>query len=103
MSVSLMKVSLSVGVLGFLAYCVYFDRKRRSDPNFKTKLRESEFIFLSSINFYANQFLYLERLREKQSSESKGGSEIPLFKDPSEMQAYFLKEVQASDEYLQLG
>jgi import receptor subunit TOM20 len=25
---------------GFLAYCVYFDRKRRSDPNFKTKLRE---------------------------------------------------------------
>ena len=29
-------------VVGFLGYCVYFDRKRRSDPNFKKKLRESK-------------------------------------------------------------
>lgn len=30
------------GVCGalFVAYCVYFDRKRRSDPQFKEKLRE---------------------------------------------------------------
>ena len=31
-----------VGVF-FIGYCVYFDRKRRSDPNFKTKLRESNY------------------------------------------------------------
>lgn len=28
--------------LGFLGYCFYFDRKRRSDPDFKRKLIESE-------------------------------------------------------------
>ncbi len=30
------------GVCGALliAYCIYFDRKRRSDPHFKEKLRE---------------------------------------------------------------
>lgn len=30
------------GVCGalFVAYCIYFDRKRRSDPRFKEKLRE---------------------------------------------------------------
>lgn len=28
--------------LCFLGYCIYFDKKRRSDPNFKQKLRESK-------------------------------------------------------------
>ena len=33
---------LCAGVAGalFIGYCVYFDKKRRSDPNFKRKLRE---------------------------------------------------------------
>lgn len=33
------------GIFGtfFLGYCVYFDRKRRSDPLFKEKLLESKF------------------------------------------------------------
>lgn len=32
------------GICGtfFLGYCVYFDRKRRSDPMFKQKLLESK-------------------------------------------------------------
>ena len=34
------------GICGtfFLGYCIYFDRKRRSDPLFKQKLRESKVI-----------------------------------------------------------
>ena len=33
------------GVCGtfFLGYCIYFDKKRRSDPQFKQKLLESKF------------------------------------------------------------
>jgi len=33
----------------FIGYCIYFDKKRRSDPDFKKKLRESKLslIFLS--------------------------------------------------------
>ncbi len=27
----------------FIGYCIYFDHKRRSDPNFKEKLRESKY------------------------------------------------------------
>ena len=32
------------GVAGtlFIGYCIYFDRKRRSDPLFRQKLKESE-------------------------------------------------------------
>ena len=43
-----MRIPTSLGVaaagagLCFIGYCIYFDRKRRSDPNFKQKLRESK-------------------------------------------------------------
>ena len=32
------------GICGtaFIGYCIYFDKKRRSDPDFKKKLRESK-------------------------------------------------------------
>ena len=42
-------LSRNVGVMvagglgvAFLGYCIYFDRKRRSDPDFKKKLIESK-------------------------------------------------------------
>jgi import receptor subunit TOM20 len=41
----------AAGLVGVVAYCVYFDRKRRSDPLFKQKLRESE----SSIDLCLNE------------------------------------------------
>ena len=43
-----MRIPASIGVaaagagLCFIGYCIYFDRKRRNDPNFKQKLRESK-------------------------------------------------------------
>ena len=49
---SLGKISLAGAALGFVAYCVYFDRKRRSDPDFKRKLKES-----MSINLFMYLFL----------------------------------------------
>lgn len=34
-------VGIAVGIAGiFVGYCFYFDQKRRSDPDFKKKLRE---------------------------------------------------------------
>lgn len=40
------------GICGtfFLGYCIYFDRKRRSDPQFKQKLRESKVINICYIS-----------------------------------------------------
>ncbi len=43
----LSKATIGVAAAGvglFLAYCVYFDKKRRSDPEFKNKLRQSMFL-----------------------------------------------------------
>lgn len=39
---SLMRNSLTIGLAAFVAYCVYFDRKRRNAPDFKAKLKESK-------------------------------------------------------------
>lgn len=47
MSSLMSRTSLSViaGVAGtlFVSYCIYFDKKRRSDPEYRKKLRESKF------------------------------------------------------------
>ena len=43
---SRLMAGIVAGICGtfFLGYCIYFDRKRRSDPLFKQKLRESKVI-----------------------------------------------------------
>ena len=42
--------SVVAGVCGtiFLGYCIYFDRKRRSDPLFKQKLRQSKLVLTNA-------------------------------------------------------
>ena len=52
--VSKAAIGLAAGICGtlFIGYCIYFDRKRRSDPNFKKKLRERKFLFYHIISFY---------------------------------------------------
>lgn len=37
--------TIAAGICGglFVAYCIYFDKKRRGDPKFKEKLRERKF------------------------------------------------------------
>ncbi|XP_040825368.1 TOMM20-like protein 1 isoform X2 [Ochotona curzoniae] len=32
----------ALGAVAFVGYCIYFDRKRRGDPGFKRRLRDSE-------------------------------------------------------------
>uniref|UniRef100_A0A8D3DC62 Mitochondrial import receptor subunit TOM20-like n=1 Tax=Scophthalmus maximus TaxID=52904 RepID=A0A8D3DC62_SCOMX len=73
------KTSAAVaGVCGalFLAYCVYFDRKRRSDPRFKEKLRERKCLELE---------------------------ELPDLKDAEAVQKFFLEEIQLGEELLSQG
>ncbi|EDS31058.1 mitochondrial import receptor subunit tom20 [Culex quinquefasciatus] len=42
MEISKTTIGIAAGVAGtlFLGYCIYFDHKRRKDPDFKKKLRE---------------------------------------------------------------
>ncbi|XP_071562780.1 mitochondrial import receptor subunit TOM20 homolog [Temnothorax nylanderi] len=76
-------VGIAVGIAGILVgYCFYFDQKRRSDPDFKKKLRE--------------------RRRAKKHAQ-KASSKIPDLKDHELVQKFFLQEVQLGEELLACG
>ncbi|KAG8039018.1 hypothetical protein G9C98_003325 [Cotesia typhae] len=83
MTMSKAAVSITVGIAGlFVGYCFYFDKKRRSDPEFKNKLRE-------------------RRKARKQAQRS--GTVIPDLKDPEVIQKFFLQQVQLGEELLANG
>ena len=78
--------AIAAGVCGalFIGYCIYFDRKRRSDPNFKTRLRE-------------------RRKKQKLAKERAGLPKLPDLKDAEAIQKFFLGEIQLGEELLAQG
>ncbi|GBO32856.1 Mitochondrial import receptor subunit TOM20 [Araneus ventricosus] len=79
---------VAAGVCGtlFLGYCIYFDRKRRSDPNFKQNLRDRR----------AKALLMKEQAK-------LNSSKIPELKDYESVQKFFIQEVQLGEELLAQG
>ncbi|KAG9484062.1 mitochondrial import receptor subunit TOM20 homolog [Eleutherodactylus coqui] len=78
--------AIAAGVCGaiFVGYCIYFDRKRRSDPNFKNRLRE-------------------KRRKQKLAKERDGHAKLPDLKDAEAVQKFFLEEIQLGEELLAQG
>ncbi|KAM5163099.1 mitochondrial import receptor subunit TOM20 homolog [Mantella aurantiaca] len=78
--------AIAAGVCGalFLGYCIYFDRKRRNDPDFKNRLRE-------------------KRKKQKLAKERAGQSRLPDLKDAEAVQKFFLEEIQLGEELLAQG
>jgi import receptor subunit TOM20 len=80
-------LGIAAGVAGglFLAYCVYFDRKRRSDPQFRQKLREKR------------------SMAKKQREARFSAGKVPDLKDYESVQKFFIQEVQMGEELLAMG
>ncbi|XP_034235221.1 mitochondrial import receptor subunit TOM20 homolog [Thrips palmi] len=84
-TVSKAAIGIAAGVCGtlILGYCLYFDRQRRSDPNFKKKLRE--------------------RRKAKKDANKRGASKFPNLKDHEAVQKFFLQEIQLGEMMLASG
>lgn len=82
------KLGLAAAVCGSVAigYCIYFDRKRRTDPDFKKKLREKRKARLQA---------------DKANSARK--SQFPDFRDHEAVQQFFLSQIQLGEELLGQG
>ncbi|XP_060604136.1 mitochondrial import receptor subunit TOM20 homolog [Ruditapes philippinarum] len=88
----LSKTSLGIAAAGagicFLGYCIYFDKKRRSDPDFRQKLKE-------------------KRRKNANKPTSRGGSaSTTKFPDPNNQEAcqqYFMQEIQLGEMLLSNG
>ncbi|KAG4073955.1 hypothetical protein HA402_014160 [Bradysia odoriphaga] len=86
MEINKTTLSIAAGVAGtlFLGYCIYFDKKRRSDPDYKKKIRE-------------------RRRRQRKIGGSGSRSEIPNLNDHEAVQKYFLQEVQMGEALIASG
>uniref|UniRef100_H2TUQ1 Translocase of outer mitochondrial membrane 20b n=1 Tax=Takifugu rubripes TaxID=31033 RepID=H2TUQ1_TAKRU len=80
--------AIAAGVCGalFVGYCIYFDRKRRSDPNFKNKLRERRRKQKAYMSFRMSPLV-----------------QLPDLKDAEAVQKFFLEEIQQGEELLAQG
>ncbi|XP_044746954.1 mitochondrial import receptor subunit TOM20 homolog [Coccinella septempunctata] len=81
-------IGIAAGVCGtlFLGYCIYFDQKRHSDPDFKKKLRERR------------------RLKKAVTGGGKPSNTVfPDMKDHEAVQKFFLQEIQLGEELLAAG
>ena len=76
--------------LAFVSYCIYFDRKRRSDPNFRKKLIESKLSpsFYWSFRDELTKFV-LERRNQQQARAEKDSSKVRIIKMPKVFQDWF--------------
>lgn len=87
MEISKTTIGIAAGVAGtlFLGYCIYFDHKRRKDPDFKRKLRE--------------------RRKAKKAASSAGGprTTMPNMADHEEVQRFFLQEIQLGEALISSG
>ncbi|KAH7729435.1 MAS20 protein import receptor containing protein [Aphelenchoides avenae] len=75
----------AVAGAAFVGYAIYFDHKRRSDPNYKQKIRENR------------------RRRVQGGRTGSVPSDFPNPNDAQAMQAFFLREVQFGEELLAEG
>lgn len=68
-------IGIAAGLAGtlFIGYCIYFDKKRRSEPDYKKKSsRTWEFAQLKIYNNF-EKGIYLGRRRNRKTGSSKQG------------------------------
>uniref|UniRef100_A0A915PW82 Mitochondrial import receptor subunit TOM20 homolog n=1 Tax=Setaria digitata TaxID=48799 RepID=A0A915PW82_9BILA len=70
-----------IAAAAFIGYCIYFDHKRRSAPDYKQKIRE----------------------QRRAAAKKKQPTSLPNPHNATEMQAFFLQEVQLGEELLADG
>ncbi|EFP05684.1 hypothetical protein GCK72_018275 [Caenorhabditis remanei] len=86
-------VVLAAGVAGaaFLGYCIYFDHKRINAPDYKDKIRQKRRTQAGAGGMAVRRPV-------------AGGAEVlPDVSDPSQMQRFFLQEVQLGEELMAAG
>ncbi|VDM16877.1 unnamed protein product [Hydatigera taeniaeformis] len=81
---NLLKVTLFGAVVGFIGYCVYFDRKRRSDPEFRTKLAK-------------------RRRARALAAQRASVPALPAMNDPRAVHTFFLEQIQQGENALSSG
>ncbi len=76
----LVLAGIAAGTLAFVSYCIYFDKKRRSHPDFKKNLRQSKPLSLRNLHVTTLTLLFinLQRGRAGRMSPKMGLVHSPI-------------------------
>jgi len=95
--------ALSIGtiVTGFLAYAVYFDHRRRNDPEFRKQLKRESKRTQKAAKEEAEAMGKQQKQQIREAVEKANEEGFP--KDPEEVEAYFMQEVAQGEGMCQSG
>ncbi|KAK7188152.1 MAS20 protein import receptor [Paraphaeosphaeria sporulosa] len=96
-------VAISVGtiVTGLAAYAVYFDHKRRTDPEFRKQLKKESKRQARAAKEEAEAHGKEQKKAIREAVASANEEGFP--KDPEEVEAYFMQEVAQGEGMVQSG
>lgn len=81
--INIQAVGIACGI-GFLAYCIYFDHKRRNAPDYIEKVKA-------------------RREQERKAREKDEEIELPPCDDKAAIEKFFVKEIEIGEELIQAG
>lgn len=95
--------AISVGtiVAGIAAYAVYFDHKRRTDPEFRKQLKKESKRQARAAKEEAEAHGKEQKKAIREAVERANEEGFP--KDPEEVEAYFMQEVAQGEGMVQSG
>ncbi|XP_033150417.1 mitochondrial import receptor subunit TOM20 homolog [Drosophila busckii] len=93
--------ALTAGTAGalFVGYCIYYDRKRRADPEYKRKVRERR----QREEEYSKLLLLSVDADGDASSLSGGGGMQQLLENDPYMELCFLNEIKLGEQLVSQG
>jgi import receptor subunit TOM20 len=94
-------ISVGTVVTGFLAYAVYFDHKRRNDPDFRKQLKRESKRTQRAAKEQEEAQGHEQKKAIRDAVERANEEGFP--KDPEEVEAYFMQEVAAGEGMVQKG
>jgi import receptor subunit TOM20 len=95
--------AISVGTIitGLAAYAVYFDHKRRTDPDFRKQLKKESKRQARAAKEEAEAHGQEQKKAIREAVASANEEGFP--KDPEEVEAYFMQEVAQGEGMVQSG
>ena len=95
--------AISVGtiVTGLLAYAVYFDHRRRTDPEFRKQLKRESKKHARAAKEEADAQGKEQKKAIREAVDRANEEGFP--KDPEEVEAYFMQEVAQGEGMVQSG
>ncbi|KAF2744233.1 mitochondrial import receptor subunit tom-20 [Sporormia fimetaria CBS 119925] len=94
-------ITVGTVVTGLLAYAVWFDHRRRSDPEFRKQLKREHKRSARAAKEDAESATKEQKKQIRAAVERANEEGFP--KDPEEVEAYFMQEVAQGEQMVQQG